>query len=48
MLFYLRENLIRHMCEDVFKIRGILNLIPDSFFEQNRTKVEKLIRNLKD
>lgn len=48
MLFYLRQTLIGVMREDVFKSRGILNLIPDSFFEQHRSKVEKLIKTLKD
>lgn len=48
MLFYLRQTLIGVMRDDVFKSRGILNLIPDSFFEMHRSKVEKLIKTLKD
>jgi hypothetical protein len=36
------------MQEDIFKSRGILNLIPDSFFETNRQRVENIIKKLKD
>lgn len=48
ILLILRGKLIHTMKEDVFQSRGILNLIPDTFFEQNRDKVEKLIKKLKD
>lgn len=47
-LFYIRAYLINSMKDDVFKSRGILSLIPDNFFEQNRTKVEKLIKNVRE
>ncbi|TNV87853.1 hypothetical protein FGO68_gene5771 [Halteria grandinella] len=46
MLF--RGKLIDTMQEDIFQSRGILNLIPDSFFLKNKDKVEKIIRKLKD
>ena len=36
ILLFLRARLIEMMKEDVFQSRGILNLIPDDFFEQNR------------
>lgn len=48
ILLILRGKLIHTMKEDIFQSRGILNLIPDTFFEQNRDKVEKLIKKLKD
>ena len=48
ILVLLRDRLIETMKEDIFQSRGILNLIPDTFFEQNRDKVEKLIKKLKD
>lgn len=48
ILLILRGKLIHTMKEDVFQSRGILNLIPDEFFEKNRDKVEKLIKKLKD
>ncbi len=36
------------MQNDIFKSRGILNLIPDNFFETNRQRVENIIKKLKD
>ncbi len=48
ILLFLRGRLIEMMKEDVFQSRGILNLIPDDFFEQNRENVEKLITKLKN
>ena len=48
MLILFRSTIIETMREDVFQSRGILNLIPDNFFEQNRSRVEKLIKKLKD
>lgn len=46
-LFFLRRHLITLMSEDIFKSRGILNLIPNSFFEQNKGIVEGLMQKLK-
>ena len=48
ILLLLRNRLIEALKQDVFQSRGILNLIPDDFFEKNRTLVEKLIKNLKN
>ena len=36
------------MVNDIFKSRGILNLIPDIFFETNRQRVENIIKKIKD
>jgi hypothetical protein len=35
------------MKEEIFQSRGILNLIPDEFFDKNRGSVESLIKRLK-
>ena len=48
ILVYLRGKLIAAMKQDMFQSRGILNLIPDAFFEENRDAVERLIQKLKD
>ncbi|TNV87907.1 hypothetical protein FGO68_gene9941 [Halteria grandinella] len=48
ILLYLRSKLIQIIKEDVFQSRGILNLIPEDFFNKNREQVEKLIKKLKD
>ena len=48
IMLVLRSKLVEDMREDIFQSRGILNLIPDSFFETNRQKVENLIKILKD
>ena len=48
ILIFVRSRLINQMQEDIFKSRGILNLIPDSFFETNRQRVENIIKKLKD
>ncbi|TNV72435.1 hypothetical protein FGO68_gene10415 [Halteria grandinella] len=48
LTFVLRGLVISVMKEDVFKSRGILNLIPEELFEENREQVEKLIKKLKD
>jgi hypothetical protein len=34
--FFLQIKVISVMKEDVFKSRGILNLIPEELFEENR------------
>jgi hypothetical protein len=47
-LLILREKLIDIMKNEVFQSRGILNLIPEEFFEENRDSVETLIKTLKD
>ncbi|TNV87774.1 hypothetical protein FGO68_gene3491 [Halteria grandinella] len=43
----MRKQLIVVMSEDIFKSRGILNLIPNTFFEQNKAIVEGLMQKLK-
>ena len=43
----LRKRMIVLMREDIFKSRGILNLIPNSFFEQNKAIVEGIMQKLK-
>ena len=48
MLLFFRKKLIGIMRDDVFQSRGILNLIPEDFFAQNRDSVERLIKKLKD
>jgi hypothetical protein len=46
-LFILRNRMIVVMRDDIFKSRGILNLIPNSFFEQNKSIVEGIMKKLK-
>ena len=48
VLIFVREKIISKLKNDIFKSRGILNLIPDNFFETNRNRVENLIKKLKD
>jgi hypothetical protein len=48
VLIVIREKIISKLKNDIFKSRGILNLIPDNFFETNRNRVENLIKKLKD
>jgi hypothetical protein len=48
VLTVIREKIISKLKNDIFKSRGILNLIPDNFFETNRNRVENLIKKLKD
>ena len=48
VLIVIREKIISKLKNDIFKSRGILNLIPDNFFETNRSRVENLIKKLKD
>ena len=48
VLTIVRERIISKLKNDIFKSRGILNLIPDNFFETNRARVESLIKKLKD
>jgi hypothetical protein len=48
VLIVVREKIISKLKNDIFKSRGILNLIPDNFFETNRSRVENLIKKLKD
>jgi hypothetical protein len=48
VLLYLRRMLIRVMREDVYLSRGILNLIPEQFFAENRESVENIIKKLKN
>lgn len=43
----LRRKMINMMRDDIFKSRGILNLIPNSFFEQNKSIVEGIMKKLK-
>lgn len=47
VLFFLRKRMITQMREDIFESRGILNLIPNSFFEQNKSIVEGIMKKLK-
>lgn len=47
IMLFLRDRLIDMMKEEVFQSRGILNLIPDEFFDKNRGSVENLIKRLK-
>lgn len=44
ILVVLRKSLIKVLKEDMFQSRGILNLIPPEYFEENRDTVEKLIK----
>jgi hypothetical protein len=48
VLTLVRSKLISWMKNDIFGSRGILNLIPDNFFETNRQRVESLIKKIKD
>lgn len=48
ILLYMRRILIRVMRDDVFLSRGILNLIPEQFFAENRESVEGIIIKLKN
>jgi hypothetical protein len=48
VLIVVREKIISKLKNEIFKSRGILNLIPDNFFETNRNRVENLIKKLKD
>jgi hypothetical protein len=48
VLIVVREKIMSKLKNDIFKSRGILNLIPDNFFETNRSRVENLIKKLKD
>eukprot|EP00347_Sterkiella_histriomuscorum_P001449 403371996 len=43
-----RQRFIHKLKMKVFLSRGILNLIPENFFEQNKDDVEKLIKQIKD
>lgn len=43
-----RRRLVGGMREDIFASRGILNLIPEEFFDENKENVESLIKRLKD
>jgi len=44
----LRGKLIQDISIELQKVRGILNLMPFDFFENNKDKVEKLIQDLKE
>ncbi|TNV87851.1 hypothetical protein FGO68_gene16675 [Halteria grandinella] len=46
-MVFLRKRMITQMRDDIFKSRGILNLIPNSFFEQNKPIVEGIMKKLK-
>jgi hypothetical protein len=46
-LTYFRSKLIRAMRDDVLKSRGILNLVPESFFKDHEDAVEKVIKTMK-
>ncbi|TNV87799.1 hypothetical protein FGO68_gene10995 [Halteria grandinella] len=46
-LVVMRRKMIELMREDIYKSRGILNLIPNSFFEQNKQIVEGIMQKLK-
>jgi hypothetical protein len=39
--------MIAQMRDDIFESRGILNLIPNHFFEQNKQIVEGIMKKLK-
>jgi len=43
-----RGKLIQTMCDELRRIKGILNLMPFKFFENNKELVDNLIRQLKD
>ena len=40
--------MLRLIKDDIFQSRGILNLIPNKFFNENKTRVEDLIKTIKD
>lgn len=46
-LTLLRPRFIRSMRDDVMKSRGILNLVPESFFRNHQMAVEKVIKMMK-
>lgn len=48
VLTVIRDKIISKLKNDIFKSRGILNLIPDNFFETNRNRVENVIKKLRD
>ncbi|CDW84462.1 pas domain s-box family protein [Stylonychia lemnae] len=48
LLFFVRGTMIQSMKNKVFLSRGILNLIPENFFDKNKESVEKLIKKLKN
>ncbi|TNV87923.1 hypothetical protein FGO68_gene15699 [Halteria grandinella] len=47
VMLFLRKRMIQQMREDIFESRGILNLIPNHFFEQNKPIVEGIMKKLK-
>lgn len=47
VLIVFRDRMIMRMREDIFESRGILNLIPNHFFEDNKQAVDSLIKKLK-
>jgi hypothetical protein len=40
ILLFIRDKLIRKMKEKIISSKGILNLIPEEFFEENRENME--------
>ncbi|TNV87779.1 hypothetical protein FGO68_gene3038 [Halteria grandinella] len=47
VMLYLRKRMVQQMRENIFESRGILNLIPNHFFEQNKPIVEGIMKKLK-
>mmetsp|Transcript_40621 Transcript_40621/g.29918 ORF Transcript_40621/g.29918 Transcript_40621/m.29918 type:complete len:89 (+) Transcript_40621:490-756(+) len=48
VLIIFRTQLVKSLCEKIFQSRGILNLIPEEHFEENREKFEEVLKILKD
>lgn len=48
VMVILRRKLVMVMFEDIQQSKGLLNLVPDKFFEDNQQEVEKLIRALQN
>lgn len=46
-LLLLRRLLISKMKDDVLKSRGILNLIPETFFKEHYKEVQKVVQMMK-
>ena len=48
LVIFARKYMLNNMRSDLFESRGILNMIPNQFFVQNRQLVESIMQKLKD
>ena len=46
-LFVLKNRLIKTLKYEVMQSRGILNLVPQSFFKEHQGAIEKVIKMMK-